>query len=54
MVALSRCTTETVQPYGDCIMWDSPSQPPLAMPKDGLEVGGRCGSTTAVPQERGP
>jgi hypothetical protein len=35
-------------------MRDSPGQPPAVMWQGGLEVGGRRGSLTAVPQERGP
>ena len=34
-------------------MRDSPGQPPSVMWKGGLEAGGRRGSLTAVPQERG-
>ena len=53
MVALSRCTTETVQPYGDCSMGDSPSQPPSALRKGSLEVGERRGRPNGGPPARG-
>ena len=53
MVALSRCTTETVQPYGDCSMRGSPSQPISVLWKDSLEAGGRRESPYGRAEERG-
>ena len=53
MIALSRGTTETIQPYEDCIMRDSPRQPPSLMRKGAWRREDDARTPTAVPQERG-